>query len=89
MDMRLVQLILFLVAKLELINQYSFISSFFVLYKHEMVNLQICAGKFWVERFKDGWEACTHKKAVAAALFTLFWNISSTTARVWAGIYYA
>ncbi|XP_078171353.1 reticulon family protein isoform X3 [Carex rostrata] len=40
--------------------------------------------KFWVERFRDGWEACTHKKAVAAALFTLFWNISSTTARVWA-----
>ncbi|KAJ3698383.1 hypothetical protein LUZ61_002088 [Rhynchospora tenuis] len=41
-------------------------------------------GKFWVERFRDGWEACTHKKAVVAALFTLFWNVSSTTARVWA-----
>lgn len=51
------------------------------------MNWLICnrAGKFWVERFRDGWEACTHKKAVAAALFTLFWNISSTTARVWAG----
>ncbi|KAJ3693327.1 hypothetical protein LUZ60_008807 [Juncus effusus] len=41
-------------------------------------------GRFWVERFRDGWETCTHKKAVAAALFTIFWNISSTTARVWA-----
>ncbi|XP_038978466.1 reticulon-like protein B21 [Phoenix dactylifera] len=41
-------------------------------------------GKFWLERFRDGWETCTHKKAVAAAIFTLVWNISSTVARIWA-----
>ncbi|XP_074569826.1 uncharacterized protein LOC141826474 [Curcuma longa] len=41
-------------------------------------------GKFWVARFRDGWQSCTHKKAVAAAIFTLIWNISSTAARIWA-----
>ncbi|ONK78900.1 uncharacterized protein A4U43_C01F800 [Asparagus officinalis] len=41
-------------------------------------------GKFWMERFEDGWESCTHKKAVAAAVFVLIWNISSTVARIWA-----
>ncbi|THU71695.1 hypothetical protein C4D60_Mb04t04200 [Musa balbisiana] len=41
-------------------------------------------GNFWVERIRDGWESCTHKKAVAAAIFTLIWNISSTVARIWA-----
>ncbi|XP_073003357.1 uncharacterized protein [Typha latifolia] len=41
-------------------------------------------GKFWLERFRDGWESCTHKKAVAAAVFTLIWNVSSTVARIWA-----
>lgn len=43
------------------------------------------AGNFWVERIRDGWESCTHKKAVAAAIFTLIWNISCTVARIWAG----
>nr|XP_009395289.1 PREDICTED: reticulon-like protein B21 isoform X1 [Musa acuminata subsp. malaccensis] len=41
-------------------------------------------GNFWVERIRDGWESCSHKKAVAAAIFTLIWNISSTVARIWA-----
>ncbi|XP_020103235.1 reticulon-like protein B21 isoform X2 [Ananas comosus] len=41
-------------------------------------------GKFWLERVRDGWESCTHKKAVAAAAFTLIWNVSSTVARIWA-----
>ncbi|WOK99970.1 reticulon-like protein B21 isoform X2 [Canna indica] len=41
-------------------------------------------GKFWLERIRDGWESCTHKKAIAAAIFTLIWNISSTMARIWA-----
>lgn len=40
-------------------------------------------GKFWLERFQDGWESCNHKKALAAAVFTLVWNISSTIARIW------
>lgn len=40
--------------------------------------------KFWLARFQDGWESCTHKKAIAFALFTLIWNISSTIARIWA-----
>ncbi|KAG2299688.1 hypothetical protein Bca52824_036160 [Brassica carinata] len=41
-------------------------------------------GKFWVRRFRDAWESCSHKKAVALALFTLVWNLSSVVARVWA-----
>ncbi|XP_062195133.1 reticulon-like protein B21 isoform X2 [Phragmites australis] len=41
-------------------------------------------GKFWLERFRDAWESCSHKKAVVAAIFTLVWNVSSTVARVWA-----
>ncbi|XP_010930926.1 uncharacterized protein [Elaeis guineensis] len=41
-------------------------------------------GKFWLERIRDGWESCTHKKAVAAAIFTLIWNLSSAVARIWA-----
>ncbi|XP_008790667.2 reticulon-like protein B21 [Phoenix dactylifera] len=41
-------------------------------------------GKFWLERTRDGWESCTHKKAVVAAIFTLIWNLSSIVARIWA-----
>ncbi|TVU42358.1 hypothetical protein EJB05_08760, partial [Eragrostis curvula] len=41
-------------------------------------------GRFWLERFRDAWESCSHKKAVVAAVFTLVWNVSSTIARVWA-----
>ncbi|XP_033137698.1 reticulon-like protein B21 isoform X3 [Brassica rapa] len=41
-------------------------------------------GKFWMRRFRDAWESCSHKKAVALALFTLVWNLSSVVARVWA-----
>ncbi|CAA7049729.1 unnamed protein product [Microthlaspi erraticum] len=41
-------------------------------------------GKFWVRRFRDAWESCNHKKAVALTLFTLVWNLSSVVARVWA-----
>jgi hypothetical protein len=39
---------------------------------------------FWLERFRDAWHSCSHKKAVVAAVFTLVWNVSSTVARVWA-----
>ncbi|GAB4828151.1 hypothetical protein Ancab_035067 [Ancistrocladus abbreviatus] len=41
-------------------------------------------GKFWIRRFRDAWESCSHKKAVAFAIFTLFWNLSSVSARIWA-----
>ncbi|KAJ4840967.1 hypothetical protein Tsubulata_018161 [Turnera subulata] len=41
-------------------------------------------GKFWIRRFRDAWDSCTHKKAVALGMFTLVWNLSSTVARVWA-----
>lgn len=41
-------------------------------------------GKFWIRRFRDAWDSCTHKKAVALAGFTLLWNISSIVARIWA-----
>ncbi|CAL1358776.1 unnamed protein product [Linum trigynum] len=40
--------------------------------------------KFWIRRFRDAWEKCTHKKAVALGIFTLVWNMSSIVARVWA-----
>ncbi|KAL4297259.1 hypothetical protein GQ457_12G020430 [Hibiscus cannabinus] len=41
-------------------------------------------GKFWIGRFRDAWESCTHKKAVAVAIFILVWNLSSIVARIWA-----
>ncbi|CAH9093386.1 unnamed protein product [Cuscuta europaea] len=41
-------------------------------------------GKFWIGRFRDAWESCTHKKAVAFGIFTLVWNLSSLAARFWA-----
>ncbi|MQM16902.1 hypothetical protein Taro_049862 [Colocasia esculenta] len=44
----------------------------------------VTRSKFWLERVRDAWETCQHKKAVAAAVFTLIWNLSSTVARVWA-----
>ncbi|PSS13937.1 Reticulon-like protein [Actinidia chinensis var. chinensis] len=41
-------------------------------------------GNFWVRRFKDAWESCSHKKAVGIGIFTLVWNLSSVVARIWA-----
>ncbi|KAF5195148.1 Reticulon-like protein [Thalictrum thalictroides] len=41
-------------------------------------------GNFWLRRFRDAWDSCSHKKAVAAAVFTIVWNLASITARVWA-----
>ncbi|XP_011018020.1 PREDICTED: reticulon-like protein B21 isoform X2 [Populus euphratica] len=41
-------------------------------------------GKFWIRRFRDAWESCSHKKAVALCIFTLVWNLSSMVARIWA-----
>ncbi|XP_022756332.1 LOW QUALITY PROTEIN: reticulon-like protein B21 [Durio zibethinus] len=41
-------------------------------------------GKFWIRRFWDAWDSCTHKKAVAVVIFTLVWNLSSIVARIWA-----
>ncbi|GAB2300218.1 hypothetical protein Dimus_034256 [Dionaea muscipula] len=41
-------------------------------------------GKFWIRRFGDAWQSCTHKKAAGFAIFTLFWNLSSVVARIWA-----
>ncbi|KAF6162714.1 hypothetical protein GIB67_022373 [Kingdonia uniflora] len=40
--------------------------------------------KFWIRRFRDAWDSCAHKKSVAAAIFTLVWNLSSIVARIWA-----
>uniref|UniRef100_A0A803NB43 Reticulon-like protein n=1 Tax=Chenopodium quinoa TaxID=63459 RepID=A0A803NB43_CHEQI len=40
--------------------------------------------KFWVGRFRDAWESCSHKKALAFAIFTIIWNFSSVVARAWA-----
>ncbi|XP_054807031.1 reticulon-like protein B21 [Prosopis cineraria] len=39
---------------------------------------------FWVRRFRDAWDSCSHKKAVALGIFSLVWNMSSVVARVWA-----
>ncbi|KAL3533088.1 hypothetical protein ACH5RR_006609 [Cinchona calisaya] len=41
-------------------------------------------GTFWIRRFRDAWESCSHKKAVAFAIFTIVWNLSSIVARIWA-----
>ncbi|XVE53666.1 hypothetical protein DITRI_Ditri03aG0021100 [Diplodiscus trichospermus] len=41
-------------------------------------------GKFSIGRIGGAWESCTHKKAVAVAIFTLVWNSSSIVARIWA-----
>lgn len=41
-------------------------------------------GTFWVQRFKDAWDSCSQKKAVAFGIFTLVWNFSSVVARIWA-----
>lgn len=45
----------------------------------------MCEGTFWIQRFRDAWDSCSHKKAVAFAIFTLVWNLSSIVARIWAG----
>ncbi|KAK4265373.1 hypothetical protein QN277_026433 [Acacia crassicarpa] len=41
-------------------------------------------GNFWVRRFRDAWDSCSHKKAVALGIFSLVWNLSSVVARTWA-----
>ncbi|XP_073044172.1 uncharacterized protein [Primulina eburnea] len=47
-------------------------------------SVQITAyGIFWIRRFIDVWESCTHKKAVGFATFSLVWNLSSVIARLW------
>lgn len=43
------------------------------------------AAKFWVRRFQDIWDSCSHKKAVAAAIGFLVLNLSSPVARIWEG----
>ncbi|KAK3189685.1 hypothetical protein Dsin_029246 [Dipteronia sinensis] len=48
-------------------------------------SMQLTAyGKFWIRRFRDAWDSCSHKKAMAVAIFTLVWNLSSIVARTWA-----
>ncbi|PIN03324.1 hypothetical protein CDL12_24155 [Handroanthus impetiginosus] len=44
----------------------------------------IAYGTFWIRRFRDAWDSCSHKKAVGFAIFTLVWNLSSIVARIWA-----
>ncbi|XP_019415547.1 PREDICTED: reticulon-like protein B21 isoform X2 [Lupinus angustifolius] len=39
---------------------------------------------FWIHRFRDAWDSCSHKKAVALGIFGLVWNLSSVIARIWA-----
>ncbi|XP_073155855.1 uncharacterized protein [Henckelia pumila] len=47
-------------------------------------SVQITAyGTFWIRRFSDAWESCSHKKAVGFAIFSLVWNLSSVIARIW------
>lgn len=47
--------------------------------------IYLCEAKFWIRRFRDAWESCTHKKALTVAIFLLVWNLSSVVARIWAG----
>ncbi|KAL0013536.1 hypothetical protein SO802_000605 [Lithocarpus litseifolius] len=39
--------------------------------------------RFWLGRFHDIWDSCSHKKAVAAAAVFLILNLSSAVARIW------
>lgn len=52
-------------------------------YSHQLT----AYGNFWARRFQDAWNSCAHKKAVAAAIFTLIWNLSSVIARIWAAFF--
>ncbi|XP_022750239.1 reticulon-like protein B21 isoform X2 [Durio zibethinus] len=49
-------------------------------YSHQLT----AYGKVWIRCFHDAWDSCTHKKAVAVAIFILVWNMSSLVARIWA-----
>ncbi|MED6131777.1 hypothetical protein PIB30_013028 [Stylosanthes scabra] len=50
-----------------------------------LYSTQITAyGNFWIRRFRDAWDSCSHKKAVALGIFGLVWNLSSVVARIWA-----
>lgn len=50
-----------------------------------LYSTQITAyAQFWVRRFRDAWDSCSHKKAVTVAVFLLVWNLSSIVARIWA-----
>ncbi|KAI3423735.1 Reticulon-like protein, partial [Psidium guajava] len=44
-------------------------------------------GKFWVQLFRDSWGVCSHKKAVAAAAFLIFWSFSSIVGRAWGAFF--
>ncbi|CAO2841413.1 unnamed protein product [Amaranthus hypochondriacus] len=41
-------------------------------------------GNFWVCRFQDAWDSCSHKKALLFAIFSVVWNFASVVARAWA-----
>lgn len=51
----------------------------------DLLKFVVSEGNFWVRRFRDAWDSCSHKKAVALGIFSLVWNMSSVVARVWAG----
>ncbi|KAL8493012.1 hypothetical protein ACS0TY_024282 [Phlomoides rotata] len=40
-------------------------------------------GSFWIRRFGDAWESCSHKRAVGLGILTLVWNQSSVVGRIW------
>jgi len=40
---------------------------------------------FWIGRFRDAWDSCSHKKVAALAIFGIVWNLSSLVARIWSG----
>ena len=42
-------------------------------------------GEQWLTLCGSSWKLCSHKKAVAVALFFIVWSFSSTLYRVWAG----
>ncbi|KAK4257543.1 hypothetical protein QN277_007117 [Acacia crassicarpa] len=38
----------------------------------------------WAKRVREGWDSCSHKKAVCIGIFGLVWNLSSVIVRIWA-----
>ncbi|WJX25181.1 hypothetical protein P8452_14246 [Trifolium repens] len=66
-------------------NKFGFFGVFIVPKICSSYSAQLTAyANFWIRRFRDAWDSCTHKKAVALGIFGLVWNLSSVVARIWA-----
>lgn len=66
--------------------KFGFIGVFFLPKVYSLYSAELTKyGKFWIRRFEDAWYSCSNKKVVLVVIFTLIWNLSSVTARIWEG----